>query len=481
VSLLTGRLLNADEAGALAVLKILERTDVTPYVPALMELAGRPGPVAKAAAIHLLAESRDARALPMMEAAVRDADLAIRVNAMRFVCAAKGCPDPLIEGWLASDEPRIMGGAVVCALGHAQEPLQRQGEQVLAAMASAGGPDGKPLRLEAARALAWIEPPSSIHTNLLISLLRDADPTVAKAALLSAAQVKPAAAVPTIVLAVLRHEISGEAGDTLTRYGPSVLPLFDRAGDDPAQPVELRRRLPRVVAAIGGPEAAVWLMGRLDEPDRVARYQAVKALNKLRAREASLSFDPLHIEQRLLIEIRERDHLLAMRQVPLPVETAPSSRLFRQAITERMEDNLKLIFRLLGLLFPIKDIHAAYYGVISGEARARDHAVEFLDSLLPATLKQSLIPLVDARSPVVPLEAGISLFPTGAAILDERLAALVRGPDPWLASCALYVIAEQNVVALSELVREAMKASDSLVRETAEVTWRRLTGSVAQL
>ncbi len=481
VSLLIRRLLDADEAGTLAVLKILERTDVTPYVPALMELAGRPGPVAKAAAIHLLAESRDARALPMMEAAVRDADLAIRVNAMRFVCAAKGCPDPLIEGWLASDEPRIMGGAVVCALGHAREPLQRQGEQVLAAMASAGGPDGKPLRLEAARALAWIEPPSSIHTDLLISLLRDADPTIAKAALLSAAQLKPAEAVPTIVSAVLRHEISGEAGDTLTRYGPSVLPLFDRAGDDPAQPVELRRRLPRVVAAIGGPEAAVWLMGRLDEPDRVARYQVVKALNKLRAREPSLSFDPLHIEQRLLIEIREHDHLLAMRQVPLPVETAPSSRLFRQALTERMGDNLKLIFRLLGLLFPIKDIHAAYYGVTAGEARARDHAVEFLDSLLPATLKQSLIPLVDARSPTVPPEAGISLFPTGAAILDERLAALVRGPDPWLASCALYVIAEQNVAALSEPVREAMKASDSLVRETAEATWRRLTGSVAQL
>jgi|CXWL01.1.fsa_nt_gi AAA family ATP:ADP antiporter len=481
VSLLTRHLLDADEAGALAVLKILERTDVTPYLPALMELAGRPGSVARAAAMHLVAESRDERALPLMKAAIRDSDLAIRVNAMRFVCAAKGCPDPLIEGWLASEEPRIMGGAVVCALSHAGEPLQRQGEQVLAAMASAGGPDGKQLRLEAALALAWIEPPSSIHTNLLISLLRDADPTIAQAALRSAAQVKPMEALPTIISALLRNEIAGEAGDTLAQYGPSVLPVLDHAYADPTQPVELRRRLSRVVAAIGGPEAVVWLMSRLDEPDRVARYHIVKALNKLRAKDESLRFDPSRVERRLLIEIREHDQLLTMRQYPLPAETAPSSRLFRQALTERMEDNLKLIFRLLGLLFPIKDIHAAYYGVRSDDARVRDHAVEFLDSLLPETLKRSLIPLIDRRASTTGPEAKAAVFPSDRTTLIDLLAAVVKDPDPWLACCALYLIGEQQMEVLAEVVHEVSGASDPLVRETAGLAWRRLTGQAVPL
>lgn len=348
---------------------------------------------------------------------------------------------------------------------------------MLADMAAAGGPAGRDLRLEAARALAWIDPLSSVHTYL-ISLLRDPDPIIAKAALRSAAQVKPAEAVPTIISALARKEMAGEAGDTLAHYGPSVLPVLDRAYVDPEQPVELRRRLPKVVSAIGGPDAVSWLMRRLDEPDRVARYHIVKALNKLRARDAALRFDPSRIEQRLLIDIGEHDHLLSMRHHPLPDDTAPSSRLFRQALTERMEDNLKLIFRLLGLLFPIKDIHAAYYGVKSEDVRLRDHAIEFLDSLLPETLKRSLIPLIDRRASATAPEVKVAVFPSGRTTFEDRLAAVVRGPDPWLASCALYAIGEQKMVTLTEAVREALGASDSLVRETAVLAWRRLTGAV---
>lgn len=480
VALLTGRLLEADQAGALAVLKLLEGTDVTPYVPALMELAGRSGSAAQAAAIHLLAESRDARALPVMEAAIRDSNLAIRVDAMRFVCAAQGCPEPLIEGWLASEDARVAAGAVVCALKDEGMSMRSRGEHVLMALAAAEGLRGAAQRREAALALGWIDPASALHTSLT-PLLRDADQTVAKAALRSAAQVKPMEALPMIILAVLRNEIASEAGDTLTHYGPPVLPALERAYADPTQPVELRRRLPRVVAVIGGPEAVAWLMSRLDEPDRVARYHIVKALNKLRARDTSLFFDPLHIERRLLIEIREHDHLLTMRQYLLPAETAPSSRLFRQALTERMEDNLKLIFRLLGLLFPIKDIHAAYYGVKSDDARVRDHAIEFLDSLLPETLKRSLIPLIDRRASATGPEAKTAEFPPGRTILIDMLTAVVKGPDPWLASCALYAVGEQKVAVSEEVVREALEASDSMVREAAGLAWRRLTGSAVPL
>lgn len=436
--------------------------------------------MARAAAIHLLAESRDERALPLMEAVIRDADLAIRVNAMRFVCAAKGCPDPLIEGWLASEDARVAAGAVVCALKDEGMSMRSRGEHVLMTLAAAEGPRGAAQRREAALALGWIDPASALHTSL-IPLLRDADQTVAKAALRSAAQVQPMEALLTIISALLRNEIAGEAGDTLTYYGPSVLPALERAYADPQQPVELHRLLPRVVAAIGGPEAVAWLMNRLDEPDRVARYHLVKALDKLRARDGSLVFDPFHIERRLLIEIREHDRLLTMRQHPLPADSTPGSQLFKRALAERMADNLKLIFRLLGLLFPIKDIHAAYYGVISGEARVRDHAVEFLDSLLAETLKRSLIPLIDRRASAKGPAAKADLAPSGQSTLIDMFTAVVTGSDPWLASCALYAAGEQKLAVPEKFVREALEASDSLVRETAVVAWRRLTESAVPM
>ncbi|MBI4000904.1 MAG: hypothetical protein HY348_03875, partial [Nitrospira defluvii] len=157
----------------------------------------------------------------------------------------------------------------------------------------------------------------------------------------------------------------------------------------------------------------------------------------------------------------------------------PSSRLFKQALTERMEDNLKLIFRFLGLLFPIKDIHAAYYGMTSDEARVRDHAIEFLDSALPATLKQPLMPLIDRRASETETKAAV--FPSGRTTLIDMLTAVVKGPDPWLASCALYVVGEQKVAVSEEVVHEALEASDRMVREAAGLAWRRLTGSAVPM
>lgn len=477
VALLTRHVLDADEAGALAALKLLERTDVTPYVPALMELAKRPGSLVRAEAIQLLAESRDRRALPLMEDAIREPDLTTRVHAMRFVCAAKGCPDPLIEGWLGSQDPRILGGAAVCALHHQGEPLERQGEQVLAAMASASAPHGTELRLEAARALAWIKSASPLYTHLILLLLRDADFTVARAALHSAAQVKPAEAVPHIISALLEQRVSGEAVDALISYGPSALPTLDRAYDDPDQPVELRRRLPKVVAGIGGSEAVTWLMTHLDEPDRIARYHVVKALNKLRDRDALLMVDAISIERRLLIELHEHERLLTLQQSPLP-ETAPGSRLFKQAVEEQIKDHLKLIFRLLGLLFPIRDIHAAYFGITSDDARVRDHAIEFLDSLLPETMKGSLIPLIDRRASTMVSESRKAEVASSRTTIIDMITAVVKGPDPWLAACALYVIGEQRISLSDEVLRVVLRASDPLVRETAELALRRLTGTV---
>ncbi|MDR4470089.1 MAG: hypothetical protein MRJ68_17610 [Nitrospira sp.] len=479
VALLTNKLRECDEPGALAVLKLLEQTVVTPYVPALLDVVERRGPATRAVAVRLLAEGRDLRVLSAMEKAIEDPDLSIRVHAMRFVCAARGCPEPLIEGWLASREPRIAAGAVVCALKDDGDAVRAKGRQVLTTLAAMEGPYGVTHRREAAVALGWIEPSSSLEIGILIALVGDADTSVARAALRSVARLKPWNALPTIISALLRNGTVGEAGDALAQYGPSVIPELDRAYDDSSQPVELRRRLPKVIGAIGGSEAVTWLMRRLDEPDRVARYHLVKALNKLKARDASLLFDPQLIERHLLLEIREQHRLQTMQHYPFPSDPTPGSRLFKQAVEERKADNLKLLFRLLGLLFPIKDIHDAYYGVTSDDRRVRDHAVEFMDSLLPETMKPTFIPLIDRRSSTARSEATATVSSASQGTLLEMLASIVNGPDPWLATCALYVIGEQKLPVPEAIIRDAMAQPDRMVREAAESTWRRLNESDA--
>jgi hypothetical protein len=200
-------------------------------------------------------------------------------------------------------------------------------------------------------------------------------------------------------------------------------------------------------------------------------------MNKLRARDASLLFAPQLIEPRLLIEIREQHHLQTMQHYSFPSDPTPGSRLFKQVVEERRADNLKLIFRLLGLLFPIKDIHDTYYGVTSDDPRVRDHAVEFLDSLLPETLKRSLIPLLDRRGSTTRPETTAAELSSGQGALIDMLASVVKGPDPWFATCALYAIGEQKLPVPETVIRDAMAQPDRMVHEAAEAAWRRLTES----
>ena len=103
----------------------------------------------------------------------------------------------------------------------------------------------------------------------------------------------------------------------------------------------------------------------------------------------------------------------------------PVSDLLMRAVAERMEQRLERIFRLVGLVYSQHDIHAVYYNCQVKPA-LRASAIEFLDNLLDASLKQIVIPL---------LEEGRR----GATLLISRKAVfqiLLEGSDLWLKTIA---------------------------------------------
>ena len=56
----------------------------------------------------------------------------------------------------------------------------------------------------------------------------------------------------------------------------------------------------------------------------------------------------------------------------------------------------------------------------------------------------------------------------------EAIAALVSGSDEWLKACALHTLGERRMTALQEYVKEARGSSILLIRESAELAWRKL-------
>jgi len=132
----------------------------------------------------------------------------------------------------------------------------------------------------------------------------------------------------------------------------------------------------------------------------------------------------------------------------------PVFSLLMQAIAERLQHRLERIFRLLGLIYSPNDIYSVYYDC-QIKPSLRPAAIEFLDNLLDAQLKETVVPLLEgAFEP----ENGIhAREPVLSSSRRAALVILITGEDPWLKEIA------------TELQREIGEESNEL-RERRVIT-----------
>ena len=148
-------------------------------------------------------------------------------------------------------------------------------------------------------------------------------------------------------------------------------------------------------------------------------------------------------------------------------DSRPSSRLLRQALDERLQQNLERVFRLLGLVYPPRDIYNAYQGVVSGKRMLYANAIEFLDNLLNPDIKKCILPMLDDVTTETVLRKANELFQLNRTTREEGLVYLIGGRDSWLKCCAIYDAADSESQEVRDLVKTATNDPDPTVRETA--------------
>ena len=57
---------------------------------------------------------------------------------------------------------------------------------------------------------------------------------------------------------------------------------------------------------------------------------------------------------------------------------------------------------------------------------------------------------------------------------EDAIVALIDGRDNWLKACALYTVGEEGMVEFQKYVNVARGSSNPLIRESAELAWRKL-------
>jgi hypothetical protein len=139
----------------------------------------------------------------------------------------------------------------------------------------------------------------------------------------------------------------------------------------------------------------------------------------------------------------------------------------RRAVRERLDRQLEIVFRLLGIIYAQKDIYLAYAALKGRHSGKRISAIEFLDGILEKDIKSLILPLLEEAEQQRLLTRAARLFNLRIPGHMEALKTLLEQPDPWLKVCSLHEIGSDGISELEPQCRQLTQDMDPRVREMA--------------
>jgi ATP:ADP antiporter, AAA family len=412
----------------------------------------------------------------------------VRAEALHYLVAHTG-KDPLTLLSTETNLPEyVVQGSVVVYLARTEVAEDLAAAQmILESMLAHDGSDAARSRAEAARVLGAI-PATCVLQGELVKLLGDEDPLVVEQALLAAGKTRNRDVLPTVIEKLANPHLLGAARAALVEYGDHAIgTLQDYLNDDQGS-LEVRKQIPGVLARFGTAKAATILANSMIHTDAGLRFDVVKAMNRLRKDNPALL--PPNEEVTDMLEVEAMGYYRSFQILaafdPASFNVATSGRapgelcVLTRALRERMEHEVERLFRLLALLYPPRDIHNAYAGLTSGQARVQANALEVLEHLLRAEHYRLLACALD---PDIGLKEKLHfaerLCHTRVESQAEALRILLHSEDRWLCACALHAVGELGLPDLNQELARVARRGDSLLEETWKWTTLRLGAAPA--
>jgi len=374
----------------------------------------------------------------------------------------------LVRPFLTDRDPRIAATAAIILARSADPADVEAAEAALTRLASDPRESAAEQRRNLAIAIRQIPDPRFRH--LLIPLLYDSDAQVAEEAMRSVRELGTSdfLFLPALVSLLRNRRAKSAAREVLVGYGEEVLDALNHFLRDPDEDPWVRRHLPGTIALIPSQKSMDILVSALDEPDGFLRYKVVAAIEKLRREQPDLTFTPEPIEKLALTEGRRYFTYLSLRH-NLANEPSARNSLLVAALDEKLGRTADRIYRLLGLIYPWKDVAAARWAIEHGEARARSSGVEYLDNLMTGQLRKRLMPILEDLPIDEKVRLGNVMVKTRPRDVEDTLLHLIHDDDPVVAAAAIAYARDNKLWSLASDLEHvaAHRASDPYVTEAA--------------
>jgi HEAT repeat protein/CRP-like cAMP-binding protein len=464
VETLVQELAHPDPVRVVYAIDVLESLDKRSLVTPL--LLYHESPAVRTRALAALGAARAdiaERWAPHIRRMVGDADPGVRaaaIGALSIISHEDAAT--LARPMLADADPRIRvtaAAALAASLGHDDRDTA---ESTLSSVIGDTAPSGREARRDVAMAIRQTNDPR--FRRLLIPLLYDPAPEVADEAMESvrAAGANDFVFVPTLI-GLLRHRrLKGQARSVLVSYGEPVIDALAHFLRETEEDIWVRRHIPATLALIPSQKSVDVLTAALGEPDGFLRYKVVAALERLRRDAPTLTFPRETVEKLALSEARQYFNYLSLRYNLFGRKDAlPAGSLLGRALDQKLERIRDRIFRLLGLIYPWKDIVAARWTLERGDTRSRSGALEYLDNILTGQLRKLIMPVIEELPLEEKVRRGNVLIKTRPRDIEETLLQLINDDDQVVAAAAIDVVRQQKMWTLADDIEHVLAHRDA--------------------
>ena len=131
------------------------------------------------------------------------------------------------------------------------------------------------------------------------------------------------------------------------------------------------------------------------------RYQCGRALARIRAHNPKITIDPEAVFAVALREVRvdrsvwESHRLLDLAEENPEEGEAEDTPLMNAVVRERSNRSMEHLFTILSLALPAQPLLMAYRALAGEDANLRGTALEYLESVLPTEVRDSLWPFLE--------------------------------------------------------------------------------------
>ena len=472
VEALMEELANPDEHRVLYAIEILESLEKRNLItPLLLFHDSRAVRVRVLQALGNVKPEIAERWLPSIQRMIADESPEVRAAAISALANIRNeRVTDLIRPYLLDADPRIVTTAAGVLARSGREEDVSASVEVLTRLASDTRESAAEARKDVAVAIRQIPDPR--FRQILIPLLYDSHPEVAAEAMRSvrALGASDPLFVPTLVSLLRHRSLKSSARDALVGYGEGVLDTLAYLLRDPGEDIWVRRHIPATIARIPAQKSVDILIEALQDPDSFLRYKAVTGLEKLHRDHPELTIDRQPIEALASKEALSYFNYLTLHYNLFDRGKLSADGLLAGALQEKMARAVDRVYRLLGLIYPWKDIGAARYAIEHGDARLRASALEYVDNLLTPPLRKRVMPLVDD----VPIDEKVRranvVLKTRPRDAEETLLQLINDGDQIVAAAAIDLVEERKLWTLAndiEFVLAHRDAKDWYVFEAA--------------